>query len=188
MRFLIDADGVIADWGNAYNESLDAFGEEAALIPRHADQRGFNLNEGRTKRERDIIAAVMIERGFYSRLQPIPGAVQALKAAVKAGHDVRIVTSPWVSNPTCASDKLNWIVEHYGSHWGARVVITADKTVVRGDILVDDKPKITGSMQPEWEHVLFDQPYNRAVDKRRIHHWQPDTLLQLAHNAEGVAA
>lgn len=181
MRILVDLDGVLADWGKAYGESLDAYGEEAALIPRHADQRSFNLNEGRTEREKEIIAAVMVEEGFYARLQPIPGAKQALKAAVKAGHDVRIVTSPWVSNPTCASDKLNWIVQHYGSHWGSRVVITTDKTLVRGDILIDDKPEVTGSMEPYWTHVIFDQPYNQHVGKPRIHTWMPDTLL-LVHD------
>lgn len=172
MRILCDMDGVIADWGHAYGESLDAFGEEAALIPRHKDQRSFDLNAGRTDRERELIAAVMIESGFYARLQPIEGAKQALKAMVKAGHDVRIVTSPWISNPTCASDKLNWIVKHYGSHWGARVILTADKTVVRGDILIDDKPAISGSMQPEWEHVWFDQPYNAELTgQRRLVDW-----------------
>lgn len=169
---LIDMDGVIADWGGAYGESLDTFGEEAVNIPRHKEQRSFNLNEGRTERERQIIAAVMVEPNFYTRLQPIPGAQQALKAMLKVGHDVRIVTSPWVSNPTCASDKLNWIVKHYGSHWGARVVITADKTLVRGDFLVDDKPEVTGSQEPAWEHIYFHQPYNAELTgRRRITRW-----------------
>lgn len=180
MRFLIDMDGVIADWGHAYGESLEGFGDAAADIPRHADQRTFDLNADRTEREKEIIAQVMVEPGFYQRLRPIPGAKEALKAAVKAGHDVRIVTSPWVSNPTCASDKLNWIVKHYGSQWGARVIITSDKTLVRGDFLVDDKPEVTGSMEPEWTHVYFDQPYNQGTDKPRIHMWTPDVLLILA--------
>lgn len=172
MRVLVDMDGVIADWGRAYGESLDTFGADAADIPRHADQRSFNLNEGRTDRERAIIAAVMIEPGFYARLDPIDGAKQALNQMVEDGHDVRIVTSPWVSNPTCASDKLNWIVRYYGSHWGSRVVITTDKTLVQGDILIDDKPEVTGVAVPTWEHVLFDQPYNRDVsDRRRLVDW-----------------
>ena len=171
-RILIDMDGVIANWGKAYNESLDTFKEDAAGIPRHEDQQTFDLNKDRTQREKTIIAAIMIEPGFYSRLEPIEGAQQALKAILKSGHDVRIVTSPWVSNSTCASDKLNWIVKHYGSHWGPRVIITSDKTLVRGDFLIDDKPEIKGFHDPEWEHILFDQPYNQDVtDKRRMYNW-----------------
>ena len=169
---LVDMDGVIADWGHAYGESLDRHGPIAAAIPRHRDQTTFNLHHQRTPEEIEIIRAVMIEDGFYSRLRPIPGAKTALKAMLKAGHDVRIVTSPWVSNPSCASDKLNWVVKHYGSHWGARVVITADKTVVRGDYLIDDKPEVTGSQDPTWEHVYFTQPYNVAnKQRRRINAW-----------------
>lgn len=172
LRILVDMDGVIADWGHAYGKSLDAFGDAAAAIPRHEDQRVFNLNEGRTEDEQAIIAAVMVQPGFYGRLEPIPGARQALKAMHKAGHDVRICTSPWVSNPTCASDKLNWVAEHYGTHWAQRVIITTDKTLVHGDYLIDDKPDVKGSITPSWEHVLFDQPYNSTVTgKRRITDW-----------------
>lgn len=172
MRILVDMDGVIADWGGAYNASLDEFGDDAANIPRHQQQTTFDLHAGRTKREIAIIGAVMVEPGFYSRLEPITGAKSALKQMVKDGHDVRIVTSPWASNPTCASDKLNWIVDHYGSHWGPRVIITADKTLVHGDLLIDDKPEIKGDHAPTWEHVIFDQPYNQHVaDKRRMLDW-----------------
>jgi len=171
-RILIDMDGVIADWGRAYGDALDTFGEDASGIPRHADQRSFDLTAGRTEREKAIIGAVMIQPGFYSRLEPIPGAREALKQMVKDGHDVRIVTSPWASNPTCASDKLNWIIRHYGSHWAARVIITSDKTLVSGDYLIDDKPEVKGDRAPDWEHILFDQPYNRDVSgKRRVTSW-----------------
>lgn len=169
---LVDMDGVIADWGHGYGVALDRYGDRAANIPRHRDQLSFDLHAGRTAEEVEIIRAVMVEEGFYSALRPIPGAKRALKAMVKAGHDVRIVTSPWVSNPTCASDKLNWIVEHYDSHWGARVVITTDKTIVRGDYLIDDKPEVTGTQEPTWEHVYFTQPYNATrEDRRRITNW-----------------
>jgi 5'-nucleotidase len=172
MRILVDMDGVIADWGQAFNDSIALFGEEAAAIPRHQQQVTFDLNAGRTERERAIIGAVMVEAGFYSRLKPIPGARAALKGMLKAGHDVRICTSPWVSNPTCASDKLNWVADHYGSHWAARVIITTDKTLVHGDYLIDDKPLIKGERTPDWEHVLFTQPYNVDVaDRRRINDW-----------------
>lgn len=169
---LVDMDGVIADWGDGYNRSLEKHGAAAALIPRHHEQLTFDLHAGRTAEEVEIIKSVMVEEGFYSQLVPIPGAKAALKSMLKAGHDVRIVTSPWVSNPTCASDKLNWIVKHYGSQWGARVVITADKTIVRGDYLIDDKPDVRGSQHPSWEHIYFHQPYNaERPDRRRIVDW-----------------
>lgn len=180
-RILVDMDGVIADWGAEWDRRLDALGGVAKSIPRHAEQRSFDLSQGRTDEEKAIIDAIFTAPGFYRDLQPIEGAKLALKQMVKLGHDVRIVTSPWVSNPTCASDKLNWVVKHYGSHWGQRVIITTDKTLVRGDILIDDKPLISGALpawhtdatrRRSWEHVLFDQPYNQHItNRRRILNW-----------------
>lgn len=171
MRILVDIDGTIADWGKRYGQFLDSFGESASDIPRHHQQTTFNLNAGRTPAQKKIISAIMNDPAFYSELELLPGAVTALKTMLKEGHDVRIVTSPWVSNPTCASDKLNWVISRYGHHWGQRVIITTDKTLVQGDVLIDDKPEITGVIEPSWSHVLFDQPYNQSIDKPRICNW-----------------
>jgi len=181
MRILVDMDAVIAHWGDEFDRCLDAFLEEAAGIPRTKDQADWDLTLGRTAREKVIIKAIMQEAGFYERLKPIPGAKAALKGALKAGHDVRIVSSPYVSNPTCASDKLNWLVKHYGSHWASRLVLTNDKTIVRGDVLIDDKPVITGSMEPEWEHIVFgDYAYNRSsLAEYRIGSWGADTIKSI---------
>lgn len=168
-RILVDLDGVIADWGAEYDSMLDSFGEEAAGIPRHADQRTFNLNEGRTAREKVIIHSIMCEPGFYSRLTLLPGARNALHEMRDAGHDVRIVTSPFISNPTCASDKLNWIMDRLGQSWAQRTIITTDKTLVRGNYLIDDRPVIIGAASPMWDHVVLTQPYNLHItDKLRL--------------------
>lgn len=184
MRILVDMDAVIAHWGPEFDRRLDAFGAAAAGIPRTAEQQQWNLNAGRTREEREIIRQIMEEPGFYRELKPIPGAKAALKAAVAAGHDVRIVSSPFISNPTCASDKFDWLVRHYGQSWAQRLVLTTDKTIVHGDILLDDKPEITGSMEPTWKHVCFgDYAYNSDTTAlTRMNHWGafPAILEELA--------
>jgi 5'-nucleotidase len=178
MRLLVDQDAVIAHWGPEFDRRLDTFGEDAANIPRTADQQQWDLKAGRTDAEKAIIEQIMTEPGFYSRLEPIAGAKRALKDALAAGHDVRIVSSPFISNPTCASDKLAWITKHYGSHWASRLVLTNDKTIVNGDILIDDKPEVTGSMKPSWQHVVFgDYPYNQETDTLQRICWWHDGVL-----------
>ena len=43
-----------------------------------------------------------------------------------------------------------------GMDWASRLVICRDKTFVKGHILVDDKPKVTGSYAtPDWQQVVF---------------------------------
>lgn len=168
---LVDQDGVIASWGDAYNSGLDAYGDAGRDIPRHAQQRTFDLHAERTPDELQIIAEVMNSMD-YAALAPIRGAKTALRAMVRAGHDVRIVTSPWPSNPRCASAKIDWVMQHFGPRWARRVILTMDKTLVRGDFLIDDKPQVTGSMVPTWKHIHFTQPYNvNDIAHGRINRW-----------------
>jgi len=47
-----------------------------------------------------------------------------------------------------------------GPSWVDRIVLAKDKTLVRGDVLIDDKPEVTGSLCPSWEHLVFEAPYN----------------------------
>jgi 5'-nucleotidase len=172
LRLLVDMDGVIANWGLEFDRTLDAVGEDGLSIPRHMHHRDWDLTVGLSEPEQQILRSVMNDPGFYRRLEPVGGAKEALEAALDAGHDVHIVTAPYLSNPTCASDKLGWIEEHFGSDWLPRVVISTDKTLVHGDLLFDDKPKITGSMTPSWVHVLFgNYAYNRDVPGLRLNGW-----------------
>ncbi|MBU0906583.1 MAG: hypothetical protein KKE05_00330 [Nanoarchaeota archaeon] len=78
------------------------------------------------------------------------------------GHEVFICTSPSVTSSTCIQNKFDWVERYLGKEWKHKIVLTKDKTVVNGDILIDDKPRVDGvDGRPSWEHVLYDQPYNR---------------------------
>lgn len=172
MRVLVDQDDVIASWATQFDQCLDDIGEPAAGIPRRHERVTWDLLHGRTEAEADIIAAVLELRHFYSKLDPIDGAVEALHGMLDAGFDVRIVTAPWPANPTCASDKTNWVRRHLGNEWGNRVIQSVDKTLIRGDVLIDDRPTVTGEDTPSWEHILFTAPYNAHItDRRRITDW-----------------
>jgi 5'-nucleotidase len=169
---LVDMDGVLADWDAAWDAALDVLGEPAATITRSHQRTEWNLNHGLDAAQQQIVADLLNRPGYYADLPAIDGGRAALREMRDEGHDVRIVTSPWVSNPTCASDKLTWVVRHLGQSWGKRTIITNDKTLVRGDYLIDDKPEISGAMAPTWEHVYFDRPTNRTnTTRRRLHRW-----------------
>jgi hypothetical protein len=43
--------------------------------------------------------------------------------------------------------------EHLGSEFTKRVILTRDKTLVRGDVLIDKKPTIGGISTPQWRHA-----------------------------------
>ena len=61
-----------------------------------------------------------------------------------------------------------WVERHFGEAFLPRLILAKDKTWVHGDVLIDDKPEVTGSRTPTWQHVIFDQPFNRGADGPRM--------------------
>lgn len=195
MRILIDMDGVIANWGATFDRYLDLHAD-GLLIPRSAYQKSFNLKEGLNAEQSAVIDLVMDIPGFYAEIDPMPGAQVALNQMLAVGHDVAIVTSPWLTNPTCIADKIAWVDTHLGAGWATRLIITKDKTRIGGDILIDDKPEVEGAIEPSWEHIHFEQPYNTRLGSRRVlrtwENWEsligpalpaePNTIIRVRHH------
>jgi 5'-nucleotidase len=65
-------------------------------------------------------------------------------------------------------EKYAWVEQHLGAEFVQRIVLTRDKTLVHGDVLIDDKPEIGGLRKPDWRHLIYDQPWNRHVDGPRL--------------------
>lgn len=90
---------------------------------------------------------------LFEYAPPIPGALKAI-TDLELAFDVWIVSTPWPSNPDSSAAKTRWCRRHLGT--ANRLILTQDKTMVRGDILVDDKPALVGP----WRHVEYPQPWN----------------------------
>ena len=170
MHILIDQDSVIADWDAGYDNLLDQLGSAGRNIPRRHQRTVFNLHAGLGPRQSLYVRRIMDTPGFYAQLPVIEGATLALNEIAEE-HDVSIVTSPWNTNPTCASDKLDWLERNIGEGWADRAILTKDKTMVRGDVLIDDKPDIKGIYLPTWTQIIYTAPYNLGIDGPRITDW-----------------
>lgn len=170
MHILIDMDGVIAQWTPAFNSLARRLYPDIEF-PFLLDNVNWNLKEGLDTEGREAVDALMAHPGFYAELAPVRGAKTALRAMVRAGHEVSIVTTPMVTNPTCASDKMDWLERHIGRGWAQRAVITHDKTAVRGDVLIDDRPEIRGYYAPTWRQLIFDATYNQLATGVRMTNW-----------------
>lgn len=170
MHILVDLDSTIADWDEGFDRRLDALGSPGRNIPRREQRTVFNLHAGLGPRQSGYVRRVMDEPGFYRDLRPIEGAVNALRA-LEREHEITLCSSPWNTNPTCNDDKKDWVTEYLGPEWADRLVLTKDKTMVRGDILIDDKPSVYGKYDPEWMHILFTAPYNEHIEGPRINNW-----------------
>jgi 5'-nucleotidase len=173
MLVLVDQDGVIADFDEGFNVAWRAAHPERVVVEAPL-RRTFYLRDDYPQEYSAEIRDIQSREGFILGLPPVPGALEALQGMLAAGHDVRICTSPLTRFTHCVGEKFQWAHDHLGPQWVGRVVLTKDKTLVRGDVLIDDKPEVTGALVPVWEHLVFEAPYNATAKGRRINwgNWQ----------------
>lgn len=167
MLILIDQDNVLADFERGFHDAWLASGHPHPALPLH-ERRSFYLRDDYPEHLRKHVEAIYSAPGFFRDLPPMAGAVEALTALQDSGHDLRICTSPLSSYRNCLSEKYEWVERHLGMDFVSRVIMTKDKTLVHGDILIDDKPEVTGVRTPDWRQIIFDQPYNRHVGGVRM--------------------
>ena len=167
MLLLIDQDNVLSDFETGFRLEWSARGHAfPALLPEQ--RKDFHLLNDYPAHLAGEVEAIYNTPGFFSGLPPVPGAIAGIRAMLEAGHEVRICTSPLIKYRHCVTEKYEWVERHLGADFVPLVILTRDKTLVHGDILVDDKPEITGARTPSWRHVLYDQPYNRHVAGPRM--------------------
>lgn len=75
--------------------------------------------------------------GFFIDLPPILGAIQSYKELEKH-FDVRILTRASHMNINCYSEKAYWVRKHLGLEAQEKMVFSGDKSIVKGDYLIDD--------------------------------------------------
>lgn len=164
-----DMDGVICDFeASLYDRVVAEFGQSAAI---EIDQRRTHNAPVQYFEEKALdVSHIAKEPGFYFGLKPIWSAIGAMNILRNEYElDVIICSSPLSGVPHCAKEKLAWVDRYLGPEWADRVILTRDKTLVRADVLVDDKPKITGLKTPTWTHLLVDAPYNQDVEVEPHH-------------------
>ncbi len=163
---LVDLDGPLADLeGNFLRHWREQFPNEE-FIP--FDQRkNFFLRDDYPYHLKSKTEEILRADGFFSDLPEVDGGREAIFALRDAGHSVVICTSDIFANKTGLRDKRIWVLEHFGEDFAKSMIFTRDKTYIFGKYLIDDKPLIHGALEPAWEHVIFDQPFNRETSHKK---------------------
>jgi len=105
---------------------------------------------------------------FYRELAPMSGAINGIKTlSAQDKQDVYILTAPSVYNPLSYTEKRLWVEDHLGFEWTHKLIISPDKSLLKGDVLIDDHKEGRGQegfegrlihfgsdTYPDWSTVL----------------------------------
>lgn len=170
MIYLVDMDGVLADTINGFNRRWQEMFPEKSFVPYEKITK-FKIEECYPKESRHLVDKVWSSDGFFNSLEPIKGALDGIRSLAET-ENVFICTCPLTNSKDCVQDKWNWVKEYLGIDWAKKLIITKDKTVIYGNILIDDQPEINGVKEPMWEHIIYDHPWNRQTNGKRRMTWQ----------------
>lgn len=118
MRIYVDMDGVLADIAGGY--------------------------ERMRQRQPEVEYPQSIP-GIFECLDPLPGAIAAVnRLRAHPGGDLWIASRPSVRNPHCYSEKRIWIERHFDLDLARRLILITNKSLLHGDVLVDDNASGAG--------------------------------------------
>ncbi len=184
MLILSDLDGVGAEMDLNLRRR---WAVEHPDLPLPQDFLTWNWHKDISKAHTKAFNRLLESDGFFSELEPVPGWAEAMNKLLDEGHDVLIASTPWASSRSCWQDKVDWVGDTLGGRWRDRVQLIRDKTLLDADVLIDDKPEITGRntgprrTHPAWTQIIFDQPYNRDIEGPRIMNWTDGSWEEVLH-------
>ena len=168
MIILVDMDNTLVDFDVGLLDRWQKLYPGEFFVPLEK-RTTFHPHKDYPEHLQDKVQAICHSEGFIRNLPPTPGGIEAVNAMIDEGHDVRFCTSHLFEYDHCVLEKYQWIEAHFGAPFVDRIILTRDKTLVRGDMLIDDKPAIIGAVTPTWEHIFYDRPFNsQVIGKRRL--------------------
>ena len=167
-RLIVDMDGVMAD---VYQQFLKMDEEEFGI--RQTMEQVMGKPESEVfKNERKYV----LTKGFFRDAPVMEGSVDGVKQLNKM-YDLFIVSAA-MEFPNSLVEKQEWLAEHFPFLSWQQIVFCGSKTIIKGDIMIDDHYKnldyFTGRT------ILFTQPHNYGHDDKnheRVSGW--DEILTL---------
>ena len=100
--------------------------------------------------------------GFALKLHPYKKSLEPVRYINKIAN-LYFVTVPVKNSRTWCHDRVAWLKEHFGVD-DEQVLFTHNKSLVRGDLFIDDRIKYVQTWGKVNEHkpaILWKQPYNK---------------------------
>lgn len=165
MRIWVDMDGILADFtARMFQRLEDLYGrvcDAEGLLTGH-DISAHPALEGLPRNE---VYAPMHEPGFFASLDPMPGAVAAMRW-MHQRHEVSILTA--APDARAQRNKLEWVERYLPFFPRERVKFCAarEKYEYVADVIIEDRPDTLvqcAAAQPAALVTGIEWPYNRHL-------------------------
>lgn len=182
LTILVDMDDTIEHLLEAWVACLN---ERHGTQVRYGDITEWNLCNVFPTLTEEQIYAPLVEEDFWKTVRPMEDAAEVLKWTIDQGHKVYIVTA---SDYRTISAKMEHVLfKHFPFIKWENVIITSNKQMIRGDILIDDAPhNLEGG---DYVKILMSAGHNRRYhaeenDMFRVYTWRAVQMCIAAVAAE----
>ncbi len=156
-QLLVDMDGVLAD---VYSQFLRLEREETGVSLAPESLHGKLEAEAFPHYEQHVHS-----KDFFRMAPVMPGSIEGLRY-LNDKYKVVVVSSA-MEFPDSLFEKRMWMAEFYPFISWTQLVFCGDKSVIRGEIMIDDHPKNLNHFPGR--KILFTQPHNLLLPD---HTWQ----------------
>lgn len=172
----LDVDGVLFPF---YEETLRELKAHGVPLDKPTGA-GWNFIEQMTPKQLDIAKALWANEQFTLGFPTLPELLLPYEWAQPlyqslSDCNVLVVTSP-ISTPHWVSGRDTWLEKHFG-HNKRNTVYTAQKHLVKFDLLIDDKPETVIDVYESGSYpevILVEREYSRNDP-----HWERAASLAI---------
>lgn len=158
MRIGIDVDMTVVDTGSEWLRFLENKAEREIHTP--ARDIPYNLGELVPELSSEEVMSFWYCRNLYDKLEPIRGAMEAIKKLHDKGHDIIFVSHVMGDH---YRSKKNFVDRFFPFHKG--FVATEGKHLVKMDVLIDDRNSNLNACEREGIIPLrYDTPYSQCQE------------------------
>lgn len=121
---------------------------------------------------REQVYAPLLDDNLWKDVRPIENAAENLQKLISDGHKVYIVTATHYQTLRAKMDEV--LFKYFPFISWSNVIITSNKQLVRGDIMIDDGPhNLVGG---DYIKILMEAPHNKSFDEKphgiyRVKNW-----------------
>lgn len=156
LTILFDADDTIENLLECWTATLN---ERYHLCVSPEDITDWDISKFYNVLTPKQVFSVLEEDEIWNRLEPIPGSQCALQKLYNEGHNLYMVTA--TNYKTCEA-KMNRIFELFPFLNWEHVIISHNKQMIKGDILIDDAPH--NLIDGDYLKILFSKSHNDSFD------------------------